>query len=347
MPGTPFKWNTTAVAFAGTWATLTSANGRATGTYATWTSSTSAASATIELAGFGLQAFVPSAAVITRVRVSVDHGVQSTTNVPTSTGRVYSGTTALGPGTVALTPGNNAIVNNSFDVTATLPTHAQLADLRIRLAYTRAAVTTAATVWVDRVGVEVNFTWADTNYSIVVGTDVYAQENQGPAPATSAAGNHTFSFSFWVESRSKYLKAYRFLQPDDGLVGGTPTGQLWDVETKTVVAGSTLPFGPTSGESPGGWVERWLPTPVLLTPGVQYRLAVHMPVNITLSAVAPVAVTHNFLKADPDSHPAWAAGGPDIFPGGLVGALQTYWVDGVIGDLPAAEQGGMLMLMAE
>lgn len=339
MAATHGKFAVTATAFAGTWATLAAAQGRTTGDYATWTNATGLSTATIELSGFGLQALVPNGATITSVKVTLRHGTQSNVNVSTVTSRTYSGATAKGPGNVTIQKTNNVISEESYTVTSSLHTWAELADLRVRIVYTRGANTTSTTCWVDRVLVEVGYTYA--GWSTTTGTFRLWPATDGPA-ASAGTDGYMLGTQFVCSSAAKYLLGIRFWRPPDLLITtALIQGALFDVASAAEVAGTRIDFGDLLGS---GWQERWLQTPVAITPGSQYRVACYFPDNCVVQAAAwgTTDVTSGPLTAGaPPNGVFLGAAGGVVYPASDSGD-QNYWVDAIVGDLPTTRPGGFL-----
>lgn len=132
---TPAAYAGAAAAVAGSWATTGGAVGGTQGDYATWTDSAPGGSGTLELSAFGLQAQVPSGSAIGDVTAVIRHGETPAAAMASLTAQVYAGTTPKGS-PVALTAGD-AVHDDTVTFTGLALTWADLADLRVRLTFTR------------------------------------------------------------------------------------------------------------------------------------------------------------------------------------------------------------------
>lgn len=329
-PSTPGQYAGAATAFTGTWATTASATGRAQSTYATWTSASALATATLELSAFDLQSRVPSGATITGVRVRVRHATSSNTLISAATARLYTGTTARGPGTVTLTRTANTVTEDEFTVTSTLPTWAELADLRLRVVYSKSASSTSSTAYVDAVRIEVLYTFS--GWATVPGEEALRYpDTTGLISASTANVNFTMGQQFSVTALAKYVKAIAFYRPDT-LLSTLTDGALFERETGLEVPGTRVTFGDVTGESLG-WVVRALP-PVALTPGVQYIVACHFVDRTPSQATTPPDIDGPFIEAGAEANPIYVGGTALTFPTTVPSGPSIYLVDVLIGDLP-------------
>ena len=175
----------------GSWATTTNATGAPDAARAVWTSSGSGANATIRVEGHGAQSAIgatPSS--VDQVSVTVYAYVNNTARIPTIAVQLTDGGTLIGtPQT--MTASTTTTFSQTFNFTGV--TWAQLANLGVRVSYTRAANTQSATANVDAVGIDVTYT-PDPNAPGVVSSsrsgasDSNTTSNTCPVPSGAAAG---------------------------------------------------------------------------------------------------------------------------------------------------------------
>ena len=142
-----------------TWTTTTNvydgAPGTTPNTNAVWTSSTSGATAYIECTGYSFTA-IPGTATLNTVTFNVRHTVSNTTRIASGFAQVYDGATLIGAQQALVV---NTTVAQTATFTRTL-TLAQLksASLKVRVSFTRAAVTQSATASVDYTDISADYT---------------------------------------------------------------------------------------------------------------------------------------------------------------------------------------------
>ena len=143
----------------GTWGTTANAYDGATGTtpntYATWTSTTSGATASIDVGGYDFSTVVAAVDTLNSVTVRARQNVNNVTRIPTITFQPFDGATAIGSAQT-ITPSTT-----TNEASATFPvTLAQLrsANFKVRITFTRAAVTQSATANVDHLEVSADYT---------------------------------------------------------------------------------------------------------------------------------------------------------------------------------------------
>ena len=147
---------------AGSWASTANATGSTAGTVATWTSTGSNATGTLELTGYDGQSMVGGVEPYSIDSVTVDLAeyVTNATRVPTITAQLFSGGTAIGsPVSLTATTTTSNVQTITFP---TAPTWAQCADLRVKIVFTRGAVTTAGNGRVDYVGMRIDYSTVAT-----------------------------------------------------------------------------------------------------------------------------------------------------------------------------------------
>lgn len=159
-----------------TWTNPTNAQGapNATGTTAptnsaTWVNAArSTVSVALECSGYNFQSAVGASSVITAVTATIPHAETSTTVVAALTAQLYSGSTAIGAAVAITRVTSLATATVNFP---TMPTYAQLADLRVRIVATRSNSTTSTTTYIDAVGLAVTYVVVpSTAPTITIGT---------------------------------------------------------------------------------------------------------------------------------------------------------------------------------
>jgi hypothetical protein len=140
---------------AGSWTGATSATGANDSAFASWTSTGSGASATIRVEGHGAQSAIGATpASVDQVDVTVYGYVSNTSRIPTIAVQLTDSGTLIGsPQTMTAT----TTTTNSQTFTFTGVTWSNLANLGVRVSFTRAGVTQSATANVDAVGVNVTY----------------------------------------------------------------------------------------------------------------------------------------------------------------------------------------------
>lgn len=321
------------------WTTPENMAGKTAATYARWDSSTSGATAAIEGRGYDAQSLLPPGATVTQVRAQIRYATNTTTSLSSVVARFYNGTTALGTSTT-LTRTANALTTET--IVLNNPTSAQLADLRVRITGSRPLSTTASILYVDRVGVEIDFTGGTWPAAAAGSYSVWGEVPSAPAPppTSSTSSGFTLGTQFELTGTGKVLRGIRFWRPADATI-----------TTSLIVAGLfrvsdaaelvRIAIGDLSGDPVGGWVTRALPVPLVLAPGEQYVACAHFP------AGSPIAgYTWPTVRTD---GPVQAGGGPNgcyktstdlMFPD-VFSIEQAYWVDPVVGDSP--EHGRFLL----
>lgn len=145
-----------------TWTNPTNAQGapNATGTTAptnsaTWVNAArSTVSVALECSGYNFQSAVGATSAVTAVTATIPHAETSTTIVAALTAQLYSGSTAIGAAVAITRATSLTTATVSFP---TMPTYAQLADLRVRITATRSNSTTSTTTYIDAVGLAVTY----------------------------------------------------------------------------------------------------------------------------------------------------------------------------------------------
>lgn len=308
--------------------------------YARWSSTTISANGTLELT-WPAQALLPGSGVmITAVRAYIRYATNSATSLSTLTGRFFNGTTALGTGTTAIAATANVIADAT--ITLSNPTYAQLADLRLRIVGTRPVNTGSSILYVYRVSIEIDYSW-DAWTTTTGEYGVYRVSPPALPSAVGANADYVLGTQFEVLSATKFFRGVRLYRPPDGLM--TSEGMsacLYDKATATMVAGTLIYFNEVVNDPIGGWIERRIPSPVAITPGNQYIVAAHFPVNTPI-------VTYAWPSGGRDDGPVRASGGSNscyrgvaggalVFPDAAVGVEQCYPIDPIIGDaLPFRE----------
>lgn len=340
MSMTALRWAPTAIAITGTWATIAAAQGKATGDYATWSSTTSGASAAMECRGYAAQTLIPSTATITQVRATIRYATNSTTSLSGVVARFYNGTTALGVNTT-ITRTANQIAETT--ITLSNPTYAQLADLRVRITGTRPASTISSVLYVDRIGIEIDYSVA--NWDTITGRYTVFGDAPTGTPATTATNpDFCLGTQFEVASANKYLTAIRFWRPPDAaIVSPLIEGGLFAVATGAEVA--RVAFGEVAGEIAGGWVTRFLPTPVALSPGDQYVVCCYFPGGTPITSLTWTDKVDGPVRAAAGPNARYAASTSLVLPSTL-GIEQSYWVDPIVDDLSTGPEPGRNLLMA-
>lgn len=140
----------------GSWATPTNATGAPNAARAVWTSTGSGATGWIIPAGYGAQAAIGSApASVDQVSVTVYAYTSNTTRMASIAVQLTDNGTLFGsPQT--MTKSTTTTFSQTFTFTGV--TWAQLANLGVRVLYTRGAVTTSATGNVDAISIDVTYT---------------------------------------------------------------------------------------------------------------------------------------------------------------------------------------------
>lgn len=153
--GTPVTTQT-----AGSWSGVTNAVGPNDATRATWTSTGNGANGTIRVEGFAAQAAIGSQPdSVDSVAITVYGYVTNATRVPTIAVQLTSAGTLIGT-PQSMTPSTSTTNSQTFTFTGV--TWAQLANLGVRVSFTRAAVTTAGNGLVDAISANVTYTPAPT-----------------------------------------------------------------------------------------------------------------------------------------------------------------------------------------
>ena len=143
-----------------TWTSTTNVDdgvyGQNDATYATWSSTTSGASGYIEVGGFDCSA-IASTATITAVTLRPRHYLSANiSRMSTINATVWDGATQIG-GNIAATK-QLTVATDALTVSS-LPTVTQLksANFKIRMTWTRAAVTTACNGLIDFIDMSVDY----------------------------------------------------------------------------------------------------------------------------------------------------------------------------------------------
>lgn len=140
-----------------TWANTTNVNGTNNAAFATWTSSSSGASGSITPSGYGAQAAMGGSAPVSvdSVDVTVYAYVSNATRVSSISVQLTDGGTPIGsPQT--MTKSTTSTNNQKFTFTGV--TWAQLANLGVRITFTRGGVTTQSICYVDAAPLTVTYT---------------------------------------------------------------------------------------------------------------------------------------------------------------------------------------------
>lgn len=171
--GTPATTQT-----AGTWAGATNATGANNATYAGWTTTTANSSATITPAGYGAQAAIGSQPTsVDQVAVTVYVHVTNITRLPTISVQLTDAGTPFGtPQTITASSTTTYSETKVF----TGVTWAQLANLGVRVSFTRNNATQTVTGNVDAIGTVVSYTPAAVNATLTTTT--------GSAPSGGGQG---------------------------------------------------------------------------------------------------------------------------------------------------------------
>ena len=175
----------------GSWATPTNAVGAPDAARAVWTSSGSGANATIRVEGHNAQTAIGATPTsVDQVAVTVYGYVNNTARIPTIEVQLTSGGTLIGSAQT-MTASTTTTYSQTFNFTGV--TWSQLANLGVRVSFTRAANTQSATGNVDAVGIDVTYTPDSSAPGLVASSrsgaaDTNASSNTCPVPAGAAAG---------------------------------------------------------------------------------------------------------------------------------------------------------------
>ena len=188
---------------AGSWTNATNATGANNAGFATWTSTGSGATGSIIPAGYGAQTTIGTEpASVDSVAVTVYGYTTNTTRMSSIAVQLANAGTVFG---TAQTMTKSTTTTYSQTFTFTGVTWAQLANLGVRVLFTRGAVTTSANGLVDAVKIDVTYTpnTGPTTYQVTgtvaattatSGAPKSVQGVTGTVPAVSAAVGTPMSY---------------------------------------------------------------------------------------------------------------------------------------------------------
>lgn len=254
---------TPSTATGATWTNPNNATGSTAGTVAVWTSTTRSVTATLQLSGYNFSSALPAGNVLTGVTANIAAYMASTaTTILTSvTAQLFSGTTAIGSA-VSLTPYSTTTTNVYTVNFPTLPTTAQLADLRVTISGVRGNSTTSTTLDVDYVGMFISYATLNTTLTYINGSSLSLSDIGTTFTLTVPTGVTSNHFGIILLGTDNSITTT--WNPPAGFTErvGSPTGEgntdvhIWTTPSGQA-AGNTLAFTRTSGQGGMYWSQIW------------------------------------------------------------------------------------------